>query len=192
MYPWRDSEAQNRTQAVWNKTTTSDFIKKAATIHGDRWDYSRCDYRGSKTPVEIVCPNHGGFWQTPSNHLSDKNGCPKCFVSRGEEKIRDLLLAHPDLPFVCQATFEDCFGTGGGRLKFDFFLPTKGVVIEYDGLQHFKPVQHGGMSRVKAIAQLEKTKTHDALKDAYCLAKGWKMIRITYLDDLESRMVEVL
>ena len=30
--------------------------------------------------VEIICPEHGVFWQSPANHLSQKNGCPNCSI----------------------------------------------------------------------------------------------------------------
>jgi protein-arginine kinase activator protein McsA len=55
----------------------SDFINKARKIHNDKYDYSKVEYVNSQTPVCIICPEHGEFWQTPSNHLKGK-GCPKC------------------------------------------------------------------------------------------------------------------
>ena len=35
--------------------TTEEFIAKAKTVHGDRYDYSRVVYVDSVTPVRIVC-----------------------------------------------------------------------------------------------------------------------------------------
>lgn len=61
-----------------NRTQTIDsFIKKAKEIHGDKYDYSKVEYINSKTKVCIICPEHGEFWQTPSNHLRGQE-CPKC------------------------------------------------------------------------------------------------------------------
>lgn len=54
-----------------------DFIKEATVIHGEKYDYSRVTYTNNKTPVCIICPKHGEFWQLPSTHLSG-GGCPKC------------------------------------------------------------------------------------------------------------------
>ena len=56
------------------------FIKKAKEIHGDKYDYSKVEYKGNKIKICIICPEHGEFWQTPSNHCSkyNQNGCPKC------------------------------------------------------------------------------------------------------------------
>jgi len=61
-----------------NLLSTEDFIKKARQIHGDKYDYSKVNYVNTKTPVCIICPEHGEFWQKPNKHLSAKQGCPKC------------------------------------------------------------------------------------------------------------------
>ena len=57
--------------------TTYDFITKAREIHGDKYDYSKVEYKGANVDVCIICPEHGEFWQRPTNHLTGK-GCPKC------------------------------------------------------------------------------------------------------------------
>lgn len=53
------------------------FIEKAKARHGDRYDYSKVDYKHNKTKATIICPNHGEFEQMPTNHLSGY-GCPSC------------------------------------------------------------------------------------------------------------------
>ena len=60
--------------------TTEQFIKETKIIHGNKYDYSLVDYKGSKTKVKIICPIHGAFEQTPSNHLhkTHPQGCPYC------------------------------------------------------------------------------------------------------------------
>ena len=68
--------------AIDNSTLTlDDFIKKAIEIHGDKYDYSKVEYKNTETKVCIICPEHGEFWQKPNNHLHGQ-GCPKC----GREK----------------------------------------------------------------------------------------------------------
>lgn len=53
------------------------FIEKAVKIHGDKYDYSLVNYINRKQKVKIICPIHGVFEQTPSNHLKPSN-CPIC------------------------------------------------------------------------------------------------------------------
>lgn len=76
------------------KKTKSDvkFIEDSIKIHGDEYDYSNVEYKGSYSPVDIICPKHGLFSQTPSNHLSG-NGCPKC---GGEKQSQQVKLSNND------------------------------------------------------------------------------------------------
>ena len=59
------------------RLTKDDFIVKAHTVHNNVYDYSKVNYVNNSTKVCIICPEHGEFWQQPSNHLLG-NGCPKC------------------------------------------------------------------------------------------------------------------
>lgn len=59
------------------RLTTAEFIRRAREIHGNRYDYGSVVYSNQRSKVEIVCPDHGGWWQAPSNHLAGK-GCPSC------------------------------------------------------------------------------------------------------------------
>jgi hypothetical protein len=53
------------------------FEIKANLIHNNRYLYNEVVYKGHAIKVNIICPTHGIFPQTPGNHL---NGiiCPKC------------------------------------------------------------------------------------------------------------------
>lgn len=59
------------------KMTTAEFIDKAKLVHGDKYDYSRVEYKKTGTKVAIVCPEHGEFHMTPNSHLVGQ-GCKKC------------------------------------------------------------------------------------------------------------------
>ena len=53
------------------------FIEKARKVHGEKYDYSKVEYKNNSTKVCIICPEHGEFWQKPGNHLRGQ-GCPTC------------------------------------------------------------------------------------------------------------------
>jgi len=57
--------------------TKDDFIKLAKKVHGDKYDYSKVEYKGSLKDVCIICPTHGEFWQKASVHLQG-SGCKVC------------------------------------------------------------------------------------------------------------------
>lgn len=59
-----------------------EFIKKSIKLHKNKYKYFKVDYKNTHTKVCIVCPIHGYFWCTPSNHLQHKSGCLKCWNTR--------------------------------------------------------------------------------------------------------------
>ena len=72
--------------------TKEDFVRKSIIVHGDKYDYSVFEYRGSKEEGDIICPIHGIFPQKPCHHLQG-SGCPKCgnVSSKYEDEIIDCL-----------------------------------------------------------------------------------------------------
>lgn len=53
------------------------FVEDARKIHGDKYDYSKVEYKNAQTKVCIICSKHGEFWQKPNSHLCGR-GCKKC------------------------------------------------------------------------------------------------------------------
>jgi very-short-patch-repair endonuclease len=156
---------------------TQEFIQLAKEIHGNQYDYSKVDYKKSQIKVEIICSKHGSFFQTPNSHLLGQ-GCPSCSESKGEKNI-DKILKNNNIKFIRQKRFIDCTntlkGTSCRQLPFDFYLTEKNVLIEFDGAQHFMPVeQWGGEEGFKM------TKKRDKIKNQYCKKNGIKLIRIPY------------
>src|SRR5574344_176556 len=82
------------------------FIEKARKVHGDAYDYSKVEYERSNKKVEIICPKHGSFWQTPCGHLSG-HGCPSCAESHGERDVAKWLDDH-NLKYERQKRFSSC------------------------------------------------------------------------------------
>ena len=54
------------------------FIVKANEVHDSKYDYSLTKYINNSIKIKIICPEHGIFEQIPNNHISKKQGCPKC------------------------------------------------------------------------------------------------------------------
>lgn len=55
------------------------FFTRARAKHGDRYDYSKTNYRRLLDRIEIICPEHGSFFKRATRHL-DGQGCPHCSV----------------------------------------------------------------------------------------------------------------
>lgn len=65
------------------KLTTEEFVSKSEDVHGKRYDYSNVVYSNTISKVEIICPKHGSFFQSPERHLQGR-GCPnqECIQDR--------------------------------------------------------------------------------------------------------------
>lgn len=152
---------------------TKDIIEKFEEIHGDKYVYSNVNYKNSKVKVEIICPVHGVFEQTSINHLSGR-GCPVCRISGGENKIIKTLNEF-SIKYDFQKTFDGC--KYKQLLQFDFYLPEFNVCIEYDGKQHYKPIDwFGGEENFK------KQQLRDEIKEDYCKNNGIDLLRIPYTE----------
>lgn len=56
---------------------TEKFIENARKIHGDKYDYSKVEYKNAKTKICVICPKHGEFLQEANSHIMG-HGCQKC------------------------------------------------------------------------------------------------------------------
>ena len=90
----QDKSQANRSLELCRRVvTTESFIAEAKEIYGERYDYSKVEYKNRDHRVTIVCPVHGEFQIYAREHLDGK-GCPKCekgekFLAKLEEKFGD-------------------------------------------------------------------------------------------------------
>ena len=159
------------------------FVYKSKKIHGDKYDYSLVNYINNKTKVEIICSEHGIFKQRPTDHLNGC-GCPICRESKGEKKIRNFL-NEKKIKFLPQYKFNNCKHIL--QLSFDFYLPEYNICIEYNGIQHYKPIEKFGGKNQFLIQN-----KCDNIKKEFCLKNNIKLIIIKYdnniLDELTNKL----
>lgn len=159
------------------KLSNNDFIDKSNKIHNNRYLYDKVVYNGYRDYVTIKCKKHGYFDQLARIHLAGF-GCPRCSESIGERKIFDILKSN-NIEFITQYRFDNC--KNKIKLPFDFFLPKHNICIEFNGLQHYYPVDFfGGQERFQNQLYLDK------IKKDYCLENNIKLIIISYKDNIED------
>lgn len=171
---------------IWRQN----FLDKAYKIHRDTYDYSNVKYVNNYTEVEIICPKHGPFWQTPHNHIGQHSGCPQCAKEKssfGEKVIKRYLEEH-GVAFIHDEPCLDWL-VYDRKMKPDFYLPEHNVVIEFDGIQHFEPIETFGGEEA-----LIETQKRDAEKDRLCEEHGVRVLRIPYweLDRIQDILKEVI
>jgi very-short-patch-repair endonuclease len=159
------------------KSTTEDFIKKAKKIWGDLYDYSLVDYTTKKNKVKIICEKHGIFEQKAYVHTQG-HGCPICNNSKLENYLRNKLI-DLNINFEQNKKYDNC--RNKLPLPFDFYLINENYLIECDGIQHRKPIDHfGGQER------FEYQKKNDSIKDNWCRENKIKLYRVTNVTEIDK------
>jgi hypothetical protein len=157
------------------QVTKEQFIERAKKIHDDIYDYSKIDYKTLYQEVEIICSKHGSFFQKPAIHLYAKSNCPECNIYKGEEQV-GIWLNKNNIEYVYQhqVKIENSYH------YYDFYLPKHNMLIEYNGLQHYKPITFFGGEK-----GFEYLKQRDKIKEKYCLDNKINLIILSYKDDIE-------
>jgi hypothetical protein len=167
----------------------TDFFKKELySIYGDKYTVEG-KYIKAHQHVKIKCNlcKHT-FHTKPTNILSGYE-CPICNIpqrSKGESTIFDFLYNN-NINYVHQYSFENSL------LRFDFAVFDSNHVliglIEFDGIQHFEPVDFfGGQD------QFEYQQQNDQIKNQYCKDNNIPLLRIPYweFDNIETILEEWL
>lgn len=152
--------------------SNADIIERFQMVHQDHYDYSRVKYTGIFNKVEIVCPKHGSFWQKPNDHING-HGCPKCHTSIGENRINNYLSAYLDEEYYWHYKFDDCVSKRGNKLEFDFYIPGRNLLIEFQGQYHYKIV-----NKYDTQARLDLQIENDNIKRKYCKDNNVTLLEI--------------
>ena len=97
-----------------------------------------------------------------------------------ERKVSEILKSD-GIEFVRQKNFDWM-----KRMKLDFFIPSKNIAIECQGIQHFKPIDYfGGEKAFKH--QIKK----DLLKKKLCEEHNIKIAYINYNEEINKRLKEI-
>lgn len=112
------------------------------------------------------------FNARPTLILNYHSGCPQCNQSHGEEMIRHILDMY-HIQYVPQKMFSGLKDTK--QLSYDFYLPNQKVLIEYQGRQHYEPVDYFG-----GEAKFRKQQQHDKMKRNYAEHKGYQLVEVDY------------
>ena len=161
-----------------NKRLSIDYIKEKID---DEYVLLSDIYINNCTPLKFKHKQCQNIFETSiSNFIKSKQRCPYCFksISIGEKKINDFL-DEKNINYQIHYNGFDCRDIK--KLSFDFYLPDYNICIEYDGEQHFKPIEFFG-----GLEKFNKQGNHDNIKTLYCLKNNIKLIRISYFDDINE------
>lgn len=136
------------------------------------------EYVNSVTPIKLYCSIHDTYFErTPNSLLNAKTGCPKCSNKHSENMVGHILDS-AGIMYEREKTFPSC--KDKNMLPFDYYLPEWNLIIEYDGEDHYMPIDRSGHGKEAAQRKFEYTQSHDSIKNAFCSDNGIKLIRIPY------------
>jgi hypothetical protein len=186
------------------KTDVNNWINSFPTESGLLFNPENFFYKteGLKTKTlfvkDVICTKHTTPFVFAQNGVNihnlrlGKTGCPICGKkeSRGESNVISVL-SELGYDVSKQKSFDGCFGYGGKRycdkLKFDaYVIKNDGteVCIEYDGIQHFEPVEFfGGEEGFKSLQERDDIKTN------YCKENNIDLIRIPYWEEKNIKSI---
>lgn len=129
-------------------------------------------YINTHTKLRFRCLVCDSAFSAEPNAVLRISGCPTCATSKGEITIREYLAAN-NVKFESQRTFDDCKHVR--PLPFDFYIPSHNLLIEYDGKQHYAPVDFFG-----GLEGFEYQLLRDSIKNNFAKENGIVLLRIPY------------
>ena len=150
------------------------FKSKVLEKLGSEYSFIKFTHRpelseGYRRGVVVEHFNCGHVYETSYSKIMEGSKCPNCVYSRGESAVKDVLDSLP-IEYTREHSFEYL-----GRKRFDFFIPSLNIAIEYDGEQHYKSIDAWG-----GEVYLESVRQSDALKNDFCEYMGIDLLRIPY------------
>ena len=158
--------------------THEEFIEEVRSMIGNEYTFTE-EYINAITKINVthnVCGQE--FLTTPNNFLGG-NRCPLCNSSKGEQRVKDYLEKNHNT-YEREFTFDDLRNIG--KLRYDFAVfnrieESPKLLIEFDGIQHFEPIEHFGGEEEFLIRQ-----KNDRLKDDYAKLNNIPLLRISYTE----------
>jgi len=161
------------------RKTLEDFITDSNKVHSNVYDYSKSKYKQSKDKIEIICKEHGSFYQSPNSHLQG-NGCPEC-VTKGYSKISIEWLESFDLD-IQHAENNGEFQIPNTNYRVDGYCKDNNTVYEFHGdafhgnpnLYKYNDICHPFNKEVSAGELYDKT----IQREDYIKSLGYNLIVI--------------
>lgn len=178
-----------------NTPNSVDEVKRKIAVYGNGHYKLEKMYK-PKTDERMLIKHLdcGHTYSVTFYHFLAGYRCPYCASSKGEKLVEKVLeqafQLKKDHDFISQETFEGL--RDKKKLRFDFYLPQYKLAIEYDGKQHYQPVDFAGKGKQWARNHYESGKHRDHLKDQYCKEHQIALVRIPYKYNTPPEVEKVL
>ena len=132
--------------------------------------------------LEITCEECGKPYITSFDYYkrAGKTKCNDCTCSYGERLILQYLTSK-NISYE-HDTHQIFTSEWDNPLRFDFYLDDYNTAIEFDGEQHYFPVNFDNYHEERFKKEFYDLKIRDQIKNKYCLENRITLIRIPYWD----------
>lgn len=166
------------------KKTDDQFKQEVFDLVGNEYVFLD-KYVNTRTKLRVKHNKCGYIYKVrPDDFFNKHSRCPYCNSSKGEtiiSKILDTL----NIKYEPQKTFDDL--RDSQLLSYDFYIPSQSILIEYQGQQHYEPIDHFGGDNKFVIQQ-----KHDRIKADYAEIHNYNLIAVPYTEDTFSKINKYL
>lgn len=150
--------------------------------------------------LTVLCRDHDDYWKCKCDcgnfavldgkavRFGNVRSCG-CIAKSSNESITQQFLELRNLVFEREKTFPDLVGELGVKLRYDFcvYINDQIVLLELNGIQHYKPIEYFG-----GITQFKKQQRYDELKVIYAKQHGIKLYVINCSSSNTKFLIESL
>lgn len=166
-----------RNKKIINNAELSEYLSHEL---GDEFEIVG-EYVNMSTLIRMKHLECGSEWNAYPHRMKEIGiFCGVCSLPHGEQIIKRVLDTVGE-----QYEMEWKIGKGNTALRYDFYLPKYRAAIEYDGRQHFQPIESWG-----GEAEMLNTQYRDRVKNEYCGFLSMDLLRIPYWE--LKRVEEIL
>ena len=138
---------------------------------------SRNIFKSSHKKYSFQCDTCNNNFEMGLNQIvNQQQWCPICAYSK-LEKYTKKFLDKLEIKFKSQKKYDNL--KNKRCLPFDFYIPELKLLLELDGIQHFKCDNYFHKNKKKIF---KKRIITDIKKNFYAISNGYNFVRISYLE----------
>lgn len=166
------------------RKTGDKFKREVLNLVGNEYTFLD-DYVNNDTKLRVKHNECGNIYSVrPTDFISHHTRCPYCAMPKSEKIIAKILDMF-NIDYESQKAFDDLVDKT--NLSYDFFIPSQNTLIEYQGIQHYEPIETFG-----GEDQLELQQKHDKMKADYAKTNNYNLIAVPYTEDTFSKIKKYL
>lgn len=163
--------------------TNQQFQREVFDLAGNDYTFLD-DYVNDDTKIRVKHNECGNIYEVQPTSFLQGHRCPYCNSPKGETIITKIL-NNLDIYFEYQKTFDEL--RDAQPLSYDFYIPEQSILIEYQGIQHYQPIDYFGGN-----ATFKYQQKHDKMKADYAKDNGYNLIAVPYTENTFSKIKKYL